>query len=285
MNRTSPQPFVFVLMPFDKDFDDVYQLGIKPACEMAGAYAERVDEQIFHESILQRIYNQISKADVIISDMSGRNPNVFYETGYAHALGKPVILLTRINDDIPFDLKHFAHIIYEGRISDLIPELVKRVAFAIEKPKEALNNIGVDIYLGKTLLKPHCHFHLPVPDNSINGFSVSFDFHNPINTRIKSASFQIGFLCPDIIDWILYEGSITAFFKTYKQPDGTLTLHLSSKKFHILPGSWENIALEVHFEDGFKKDEIINIILRLFSNDGIFDFPFSLKGLGETPEQ
>ena len=55
MESTSPKPFVFVLMPFDAKFDDVYNLGIKAACEEAGAYAERVDEQIFEESILQRI--------------------------------------------------------------------------------------------------------------------------------------------------------------------------------------------------------------------------------------
>lgn len=83
----TPKPFVFVLMPFSSDFDDAYKLGIKKACKEAGAYAERVDEQIFDEQILERVYNQIAKADLIISDMTGRNPNVFYETGYAHALG------------------------------------------------------------------------------------------------------------------------------------------------------------------------------------------------------
>ena len=48
--------------------------------------------------------------------MTGRNPNVFYETGYAHALGKHVILLTQEAKDIPFDLKHYQHIIYAKRI-------------------------------------------------------------------------------------------------------------------------------------------------------------------------
>src|SRR3954468_14612227 len=94
MLSTRPKCFVFVLMPFDRKFDDVYQLGIKAACEEAGAYSMRVDEQIFHENILDRLYTQISKADLIVADMSGRNPNVFYEVGYAHALGKIVILLT-----------------------------------------------------------------------------------------------------------------------------------------------------------------------------------------------
>jgi hypothetical protein len=58
MNTTVPKPSVLVLMPFDKEFDDVYQLGIKPSCAASGAYAERIDEQLFDESILDRIYNQ-----------------------------------------------------------------------------------------------------------------------------------------------------------------------------------------------------------------------------------
>jgi len=136
MFDTRPKPFVFVLMPFSDEFRDVYELGIKSACELAGAYCERVDEQIFEERMLDRIYNQIAKADVIISDMTGKNPNVFYETGYAHALGKRVLLLTNKSEDIPFDLKHFQHVIYEGKITFLKNELVKRIEWAIKHPKE-----------------------------------------------------------------------------------------------------------------------------------------------------
>jgi hypothetical protein len=40
MSPTTPKPFLFVLMPFDPLFDDIYQPGIKPACIEAGAYAE-----------------------------------------------------------------------------------------------------------------------------------------------------------------------------------------------------------------------------------------------------
>jgi len=131
MQDTRPKPFVFVLMPFSDEFGDVYQLGIKPACEAVGAYAERVDEQIFAGSIIQRVYNQISRADVVVADMTGRNPNVFYEVGYAHALGKAVVLLAQEADDIPFDLKDYPHIVYRRRISDLIPELEKRVRWCL----------------------------------------------------------------------------------------------------------------------------------------------------------
>ncbi len=97
-------------MPFDKAFDDIYKLGIKETATSLGIKAERVDEQMYKEGILDRIYRQIKTADLIIADMSGQNPNVFYEVGYAHAKGKLCILMTNDASDIPFDLKHHRHI-------------------------------------------------------------------------------------------------------------------------------------------------------------------------------
>lgn len=132
---TKPKPLVFVLMPFDPKFDDVYELGIKAAVQEAGGHAERLDEQIFTESMLERIYSQISKADVIVADMTGRNPNVFYEVGYAHAMDKIVLLLTQEHEDIPFDLKHHPHLVYKGRITNLKAELRRRVSWAFTEVK------------------------------------------------------------------------------------------------------------------------------------------------------
>jgi len=154
-NSTLPKPFVFVLMPFDKDFDDIYKFGIKGAAEDVGAYAERLDEQLFVEGMLDRIFNQISKSDVLIADMTGRNPNVFYEVGYAHALGKIVLLLTKDSKDIPFDLTHRQHIIYGGSIERLRSELAECLKWAINESKSqaegksseciSLQIFGIDI--------------------------------------------------------------------------------------------------------------------------------------------
>jgi len=77
--------YAFVLMPFEKSFDDVYKLGIQEAAKEVGIRAERIDEQIFAGDILKRIYQEINNADLIIADMSQRNTNVFYEVGYADA--------------------------------------------------------------------------------------------------------------------------------------------------------------------------------------------------------
>lgn len=134
MNTTlGPKPFVFVLMPFASEFDDIYRYGIKKACEDQGCYCERVDEQMFDGTILDRIYNQISRADVVVADMTGKNPNVFYEAGFAHGLKKRVILLTQNEADIPFDLKHYAHLVYGGRISELADQLGPRIAWALSQ--------------------------------------------------------------------------------------------------------------------------------------------------------
>ena len=122
-------------MPFDRAFDDIYKFGIKGAAQEIGAYAERVDEQMFSDGILDRIFNQISRADVIVADMTGRNPNVFYEVGYAHALGKIVLLLTQHADDIPFDLKHRQHTVYGGSIDALRHELIPKLAWAVAEAK------------------------------------------------------------------------------------------------------------------------------------------------------
>jgi nucleoside 2-deoxyribosyltransferase len=131
----SKKPFGFVLMPFDEAFADVYRLGIKAALNDADIICERVDEQIFHnESILQRIYNQIELADFIIADMKCKNANVFYEVGYAHASKKICVLLTSNADDIPFDMKHHRHIIYNNSIS----ELKKQLAIEIEHIKKII---------------------------------------------------------------------------------------------------------------------------------------------------
>lgn len=127
------KPFAFVLMPFSSEYDDTYRLGIKPSCEDAGFIAERVDEQKFSESILERIYRQISAADVIIAVMSDRNPNVFYEVGYAHALEKQCVLVTNTAGDIPFDLKHHKHIVYGESISILKNKLTEDLVWQKEQ--------------------------------------------------------------------------------------------------------------------------------------------------------
>ena len=125
--------FAFVLMPFNSAFDDLYRFGIKEPAEQLGILAERVDEQIYTESILERIYRQIDVADIIIADMTGRNPNVFYGVGYAHAKSKLCILLTENVSDIPFDLKHRRHVIHGASIHKLRELIMDELKWAMRE--------------------------------------------------------------------------------------------------------------------------------------------------------
>ena len=134
--RPASKLFAFVLMPFKPEFRDVYESGIKPACEAVGVYCDRIDDQKFDETILERIYNQIQAAHLIVADMTGCNPNVFYEVGYAHALHKRVILLTKDINDIPFDLRHHRHIEYKGMSYMLKEKLIEELKWCIHIPQQ-----------------------------------------------------------------------------------------------------------------------------------------------------
>ena len=104
---------IFVLMPFATEFDEIYQQGIKPTWEELGFRVLRADEEFhIHDIMCRAICQNIQRARFIVADMTGRNPNVFYELGLAHAFGKPVILITQHKDYVPFDLQAILYINY-----------------------------------------------------------------------------------------------------------------------------------------------------------------------------
>jgi len=271
--KTSPKLFGFVLMPFDQSFNDVYKLGIKAACESVGIYCERVDEQIFQETILERVYNQISKADIVIADMSGRNPNVFYEVGYAHAIGKTTILLTNKAEDIPFDLKHFQHIVYDGSISRLKEELSKRLLWIIEhpNPKELPQKIYFNIFLGQYNLLQHNVIY-ECPENEVP--YPKFTIHNPTPYTFEPGKFRIGILSPERY--------------AYTRTQGIETVKLPDKKHMFMLPYLENLfpdaygSFELMFNEKPEMGQTEKFIIRIFSEIGTFDYPFFITSGSTT---
>jgi hypothetical protein len=96
---------VSVMMPFSKDFDVVYET-IKGACKSMGLQCHRVDEVWKDSAIIQDVFDLIFTSSIVIADLSGKNPNVFYEVGIAHTLGKFVIPIVQNTSDISFDVGH-----------------------------------------------------------------------------------------------------------------------------------------------------------------------------------
>ncbi len=94
-----------VMMPFSAEFKPVYK-ALQQACKAAGLRCLRVDD-IWEESIIiQDVFNLIYRSQIVIVDFSGKNPNVMYETGIAHTLGKHVVPISQSASDVPFDLNH-----------------------------------------------------------------------------------------------------------------------------------------------------------------------------------
>jgi hypothetical protein len=93
------------MMPFAAEFAPVYQT-IHKACSKARFRCLRVDDIWEESQIIQDIFNLVFGSPVIVVDFTGKNPNVMYETGIAHTLGKHVIPISQSMSDVPFDLAH-----------------------------------------------------------------------------------------------------------------------------------------------------------------------------------
>ena len=109
---------VAVMMPFNAGFTPVYE-SMKAGVEAAGMRCLRADDIWERDHILDDVLSLIWRARVVIADLSGKNPNVFYEVGIAHTLGRDTILVAQSMDDIPFDLQGIRALKYlnngEGR--------------------------------------------------------------------------------------------------------------------------------------------------------------------------
>lgn len=103
----------FLLGPFMDPFNTIYLDHIRPAVESVSFSIDRADEIFGTQPIIEDIWTSINTAQVIIADVTGRNPNVMYEVGMAHTVGRPTILITQDINDVPFDLKHHRCIIYD----------------------------------------------------------------------------------------------------------------------------------------------------------------------------
>lgn len=106
----------FVVMPFGpEELNDVYEYFVKPSVEAnCSLRCERGDDVFGSNVVMEDIRRSISRARIVLADLTGRNPNVFYEVGIAHTLDKEVLLLSQAMDDVPFDLRHRRVLVYDN---------------------------------------------------------------------------------------------------------------------------------------------------------------------------
>lgn len=135
----------FVMMPFASPIGNYYELIYKPAIEKAGLTPVRADTEIFATGkIMDQVWSGINAASVLVAELTTKNPNVFYELGIAHALKKPVVLVSANEQDVPFDLKHIRVIYYDMNDpfwgQKLLTKVAENILSAITNPEEAIFN-------------------------------------------------------------------------------------------------------------------------------------------------
>lgn len=133
----------FVVMPFGPPLGSHYSLIFEPAIRKTGLRPVRADDEIFATGkIMDQVWAGINGAKVLVAELTSRNPNVYYELGIAHALQKPVVLVSSNEEDVPFDVRHIRVIYYD--VTDpfwgekLLNKVAENVLSALGNPEEAI---------------------------------------------------------------------------------------------------------------------------------------------------
>ena len=124
---------VFVAMPFNKSCDQMYYQVWAPICnefDYVACRADQPNEKHVNEPIINRIKRLVVESSILFADISGANPNVLYEVGIAHTIGRRVILFCDSQQtqarDLPFDIRSYEHIFYEFGHFEEIKEKLRR---------------------------------------------------------------------------------------------------------------------------------------------------------------
>lgn len=254
---------VFVLMPFSKgEFDDLYEKAIKIACESVGAKCSRLDKEIIPERITDELYNKIDRADILVADVTRGNPNVYYEIGFAHGLGKNVILIKNRNDpeSFPFDTKDFQHVLYESA-DGLKDDLERRIDKYSHNPEA--NNWNSDFH--KARIKrfvPEQYEGFTAASNPIEKIiEPLLSMNSPINIKMMGVALHRS--------WPLIESLLEDNYLG-KWGENLLTLEIAylrkewvEKRRNVIKSDWENRIKRFEnslseFEKKAKKD--INLV-------------------------
>ena len=130
----------FVLMPFDPQFSLIYDQIRGVIEDYARLKCLRADDLHTPSRITDDIWNAIRRARFSVADLTGSNPNVFYEVGMCHAINRPVVLMLQDGDKAPFDISHIRYLKYSvDKLPDLRSQLIKHVRACLSSMPESWN--------------------------------------------------------------------------------------------------------------------------------------------------
>jgi hypothetical protein len=141
LDTETQNPYAFILMPFEESWSDRVHAAISAACEqVTTTHAfdwERADDIAEPGRITDQILASIRRADAVIADITGRNANVLFELGFAHALGVPAIVINQEVENAPFDIKDWRAIAYQ---TDQLDKAQKEIARFLRSAFDSLSS-------------------------------------------------------------------------------------------------------------------------------------------------
>lgn len=142
MKKNTKSKTCFILMPFSAPFNEYYERIYKPAIEETGFRSLRVDDISAPRPFIEDIVDLIRNSDVILAEITGRNPNVMYEMGMAYAAKTPMVIISQSVSEAPTDLKHQRIVVYDTTKPSWTSKLradIKRAIKEAVPEKEPLN--------------------------------------------------------------------------------------------------------------------------------------------------
>ncbi len=125
--------YSFFVCPLDdEEINDNYEYVIKPCVVKYGIEIQRADEITTTDTITSEIIGAINKSRFLIADLTFERPNCYYEVGYAHALGKPIVILAKERTERHFDISTYKWLYWKD-YKDLKPKLEKEIKSIVEK--------------------------------------------------------------------------------------------------------------------------------------------------------
>jgi hypothetical protein len=241
----------FVIMPFSRDFNDVYkviQRTFKEAISPNEGRCNRLDETRPAGRITERLLTELQATSMCIADLTGNKPNVMWEVGYAMALGKPTIILTQNLRELPFDLMDMQSLEYDRNHLD--------ETLGIELRRMIIDTISA----GHDFVTPHA----PSP--------------NPSEQLVSGLREQVTELSGQVTELKSIVAQAVHFWSP-NQPQTQPTKN-ESRQLSSLEGAWVNTETASHIYAAIVNDELVAPYC-YEGNDRLVGVYFGWKQVGE----
>lgn len=152
-------PYAFLVCSFSEESEllSARNAGINPALARFGLPVYRIDEIPSASPVIDATRAAIEQADVVIADLSGARPNCYYEVGYAHAVGRPVVHLIREPEQPQFNVAGLRFLRYRDprHLQDILADHMLRHVLTTHGPADPEDDPNLGAFGRRAFVDPY----------------------------------------------------------------------------------------------------------------------------------